>query len=80
MSYSVVIVKYSCAVKVLLAVRLLLAFLSVEDKIGGTLAVPATSKRTAETRGQCSECQNQVSRRSPIGCKSYLFATFLLSA
>jgi len=51
-SYSVVIVKYSCAAKVLLAVRLLLAFLSVEDKNGGTLAVPATLKHTAETRGQ----------------------------
>ena len=51
-SYSVVIVKYSCAAKVLLAVRLLLAFLSVKDKNGGTLAVPATWKHTAETRGQ----------------------------
>ena len=51
-SYSVVIVKYSSPAKVLLTVRLLLAFLSVEDKNGGTLAIPATSKQSAETRGQ----------------------------
>jgi len=51
-SYSVVLVKYSCAAKVLLAVRVFLAFLSVENKNGGTLAVPTTWKHTAETRGQ----------------------------
>ena len=52
MSYSIAIVKYSCTAKVLLAVKPLLAFLSVKDKNGGTLAVSATWKHTAETRGQ----------------------------
>jgi len=73
-SYSVVIVKDSCAAKVLLAVRLLLSFLSVEEKNGGTLAVPATLKHTAETRGQ-----SQISHRSPFVVKATYFPHFFLS-